>query len=144
MPGYLSIFSTKVIHENKDIQTRFVDSLYFFEEYCQRNAIKLVYIYIPFIETYYMSKWLNMTGETENDYNTGFYESLLLSHCKTKSIPILNPAFLIGTHVAKGEHLEFKYDTHMNEAGNLIVGEFIISKLKNNIDLSALIETPIP
>jgi hypothetical protein len=122
-PPYLKLYSKKNRMHKTDTINDFETKLNDIERYCQSMNAEIVYVYLPFADSYSFNTLLKQLGEDPEDYDVTFYVTLMEKYCKKKNLPILQK------HYDKGETLRFKRDPHYNEFTNRIVGEYLYHEI---------------
>lgn len=129
VPPYLSLYSRHNRMRDRDIIVRFEARLNEIERYCQNMGSEIIYVYLPFADSYSFYTLLDQLGEDRKDYDVMFYVKLMEDYCKKKNIRFINLKPVLQTHYNEGKILRYKTDPHYNTFANRVVGEFLYDQI---------------
>jgi len=116
------MFKPEVVQQYKD----YLDSV---EQFCNDNDITLVYIYLPLADSFTFDGLLKELKENPENFDTAYYERLMVTYCKDKNINLVNLKPLLQKYHDEGKDLRFQLDPHYNHFTNRIVGEYLVKHI---------------
>lgn len=128
VPAHYKAYSTNsILYQDEEVK-KLEEHLNSFESYCDRMGIKLVYMYIPLVDSFRLMEVLPQLGEDPSDYDTSIYVDFLDNHCRRTGHLFINPRPTLKKQYDEGKQLCFGYDIdlHYNKFANGIVGEYLI------------------
>jgi hypothetical protein len=128
-PEFIEIYSKQNRMYNPKTLQKFEDFLGSFENYCEKNNIEVVYVYLPITDSFRLNDFVKQYGMDPDDFDTTYYSNYMNEYCQKKGIKYLNLRPILIEHFNEGKELRFKLDPHYNVFANRIVGEFIYSKV---------------
>jgi hypothetical protein len=108
---------------------QFEDNLDRFHKYCREHNLKLVFVYLPLIDSFGLNELLKKIGKNPDDYDTSYYEEMMKIYCKTRNIKLVDPTPILKFSHDKGIPLRFTFDSHYNHYSHRLVGELLITKI---------------
>jgi hypothetical protein len=128
-PEFLQMYAKKGrMHDPANVEKfeRYLDDL---ENFCKKNQMELVYVYIPISDNFRLDKILRLIGKNPDDFDPSYYEKLMTAYCEKKNMKLVNLRPVLQSHYDSGEDLRFKLDPHYNGLGNRIIGEYLIKEM---------------
>jgi hypothetical protein len=129
LPNHLKLYLKDSRLNDQEEMKKLKDHLNRFENYCDQIGVKLIYLYVPLIDSFRMEKLLERFGEDSRNYDSSMYERIIKDYCKEHQRILLNPKPILKKHFDQGEKLRFDIDAHYNHFGNCVVGDYLIEKV---------------
>lgn len=96
-----------------------------FEKYCEENGIRLIYMFVPLVDSFRIKSVAEELGDDPSSYHPAMYEKIMIDYSNRSGVPLLNPRPLLEKYYRDGVQLSFDRDPHYNEFANKAVGDYI-------------------
>jgi len=100
-----------------------------FGAYCAGKGIKVVYLFVPLVDSFRLKGVLSEMGVDPSRYRPSLYEQFMIDYARKNGKTLLNPRPVLKKHYNLGEKLCFDRDPHYNEFANRLVGEYLIEEV---------------
>lgn len=124
-PEFLEVFSKANSIRSPERIKAFEKHLDDFEAFCRQNGIDLAYVYLPLSDSFRLNDILKQIGKNPDDYDTSFYEKLVLAYCARGNRELVNLNPVLQEQYSAGREIRFKLDPHFNIFANRVIGEFL-------------------
>jgi len=128
-PEFLEIFAKSNKIRDPERLKAFEEYLSDFEDFCRRQGMDLVYVYLPLSDSFKLNDMLRQMGADPNDYDASFYEQLMLSYCSRNNQKLVNLGPVLQRYHQEGKALRFKLDPHFNAFANRVIGEYLVKTI---------------
>ena len=130
-PEFIEIYSKQNRMRHPETIRKFEDYLNSFENYCQKNDIEVVYVYLPITDSFHLNDFVKQYSMDPEDFDTNYYDNYMNKYCQKRGIKYLNLRPVLKKYFDEDKELRFKMDPHYNLFANKIIGEYLISQVFN-------------